>query len=75
MKLGIDGCEDLSGRGAFVHSDVEGMAAGRSGESASSITQSCKKIGRYNYLETSSNSVDFGKISKIKADFGSNKLT
>ena len=43
MKLGIDGCEDLSGRGAFVHSDVEGMAAGRSGESASSITQSCKK--------------------------------
>ena len=44
MKLGIDGCEDLSGRGAFVHSDVEGMAAGRSGESASSITQSCKRI-------------------------------
>ena len=55
MKLGIDGCEDLSGRGAFVHSDVEGMAAGRSGESASSITQSCKKNQqRYNFVETSS---------------------
>ena len=59
MKLGIDGCEDLSGRGAFVHSDVEGMAAGRSGESASSITQSCQK---YTALMKSSISVHHGRI-------------
>ena len=43
MKLGIDGCEDLSGRGAFVHSHVEGMAAGRSGESASSPSPKLQK--------------------------------
>ena len=58
MKLGIDGCEDLSGRGAFVHSDVEGMAAGRSGESASSITQSCKKKNSRDTTSSYSEHVD-----------------
>ena len=69
MKLGIDGCEDFGGRGAFVHSLLQGMAGGRSCESTSSIKMQKNKNKK---LEYAVRDCLVKMCREIRLDLGSN---